>query len=155
MNPQVEKYQRKLGGEECLAGGRHLKCLLILLTRSPRSTPTFSGIKGITISMPTPDTHDKVGQVPRARCRRISNNAPFLAHRNDVNGVAPGDRSSTKHPVMLWIGGRLPQVFFPRQVPISFRCRISLLLLSSLVVIPQLYSCPCPIPASFLATTTL
>lgn len=154
MNPQVEKYQRKLGGEECLAGGRHLKCLLILLTRSPRSTPTFSGIKGITISMPTPDTHDKVGQVPRARCRRISNNAPFLAHRNDVNGVAPGDRSSTKHPVMLDRRSFAASFFSPPS-PISLRCRISLLLLSSLVVIPQLYSCPCPIPASFLATTTL
>jgi len=78
----------------------HRKRLLILLTRSPRSIPTFSGIKGITISMPA-DTHDKVGQIPRARCRRISNNAPFLAHRNDVNGVGSGSHSSIKHPLML------------------------------------------------------
>jgi hypothetical protein len=84
-----------------LGRGRHFKCLLILLTRYPRSTPAFSGIKGITVSMPAPDTHDRIGQVPRARCRRISNNAPFLAHRNDVNGVAPSDRSSAKHLVML------------------------------------------------------
>src|SRR2546421_5650391 len=133
MNPKAPR--RRMLGRDC-----HLKYLLIVLTRYPRSTPAFSGIKGITVSMPASDTHDKVGQAPRARrCRRISNNAPFLAHRNDVNGVAPGDRSSTKHPVEV-----VCRKVFPPSRPISFRCRLSLLLLSSLVVIPQLHSCPCP-----------
>lgn len=101
MNPQVKKCQRKLRGEECLAGNATLKLLADPAYPVPSIHTCFFGYQGITVSMPAPNTHDKVGQVPRARCRRISNNAPFLAHRNDVNGVAPGDRSSTKHPVML------------------------------------------------------